>query len=224
MATLVGWALTRSPVFRVHRVLVVGNQHVTASEVLRAAGLAGRPQMVDLHPARMARAVEALPWIGTVRVQRHWPTGVTLIVTERRPVAVVADTHGGSALVDQTGRVLALVGVVPPGVPAVREATPPGTTPVQAGDPGTMVPGDLGVGLGVAADLVSPLTSEVAAVTVVAGGEVDLSLIGGGTAVLGGPDELPAKLTALATVLGKIKVGRATIDVRVPTAPVLTGP
>jgi hypothetical protein len=35
---------------------------------------------------------------------------------------------------------------------------------------------------------------------------------------------MPDKLTALITMLAKAQVGKAIVDVRVPTAPVLTAP
>ncbi len=171
-----GWGITRSPLLTVRHVRITGSSQTPVAAVRAAAGLAHHRQMVDLDPGAMSRAVGALPWVNTVKVRRHWPSTVSLTITERRPVAATADRRGGWAVVDATGRVLAVVGVSPVDLPT---------------DPD---------------------------------GQVELSLKTGATALLGRPDGLPDKLTALITMLAKAQVGKAIVDVRVPTAPVLTAP
>ncbi len=229
-----GWGITRSPLLTVRHVRITGSSQTPVAAVRAAAGLAHHRQMVDLDPGAMSRAVGALPWVNTVKVRRHWPSTVSLTITERRPVAATADRRGGWAVVDATGRVLAVVGVSPVDLPTVGLAPPPpGTdtgapapapTPAQAGEPGTLAPAELASALAVASSMPASLTAQVAAVVADPDGQVELSLKTGATALLGRPDGLPDKLTALITMLAKAQVGKAIVDVRVPTAPVLTAP
>ena len=223
-----GWGITRSPLLTVRHVEISGNGHTSVAAVRASAGLVHHRQMVDLDPGAMARAVGALPWVNTVTVRRHWPATVALSITERRPVAATADRRGGWALVDTSGRVLDVVGAAPAGLPTIGLAPlPPGTdgpTAEQAGDPGTLMSADLAGALTVAATLTAPLTTQVAAIVAESDGQVQLSLKGGATALLGPPDGLADKLTALVTMLAKAQVGKALVDVRVPSAPVLTAP
>jgi cell division protein FtsQ len=237
VAGLLGWGITRSPLLAVHRVRVAGAAHTTTADVLRAAGLVHRRQMVDLDDASMMRAIAALPWVDTARVARRWPTTVVVTVTERHPVAIVADASGW-ATVDAHGRVLAVTAARPAGLLEVRLLNPAGPPPggatgpsalagapsssALAGAPGTTVDPAFGPDLTVAVQVGSALPNQVAAVGVTTDGQIQLGLAGGATALLGPPTNLADKVTALATVLAKVKVGNSTIDVRVPTAPVLT--
>jgi cell division protein FtsQ len=226
VAGLLGWGATRSPLLAVQRVRVSGASHTATVDVVRAAGLLHHRQMVDLDDGAMARSVAALPWVDTAVVVRRWPTTVVVTVTERHPVALVADV-GGWATVDGQGRVLGVTAARPPGVPEARVADAggsPGTAATPAGAPGTTVDPQLMTDLTVAAGLAAPLSSRVSAVAVTSDGQVSLALTGGATALLGPPSDLVDKLTALATVLGKVQVGNGIVDVRVPTAPVLTSP
>jgi cell division septal protein FtsQ len=135
------WGLTRSPWLAVRHVRIEGNSHTSTAAILQAAGLAHPRQMVDLGPGAMVRSVDALPWIATTRVQRHWPDAVSVVVTERHAVAAAADLGGGWGLVDPTGRVLNLVSTPPAGLPTLAvpggvgapptvtcPSTPPATT------------------------------------------------------------------------------------------------
>jgi len=98
-------ALLHSPVFRVKNVVVVGNTHTPAAEVVAAAGLNSRQLMIDTGSGAADRAVEALPWVATASFTRHWPWTLIITVRERSAAALVA-VAGGSDVVDRTGRVL----------------------------------------------------------------------------------------------------------------------
>jgi hypothetical protein len=134
--------------------------------------------MLGLDTAAAARRIEALPWVAVAHVARQWPSTVTVVLTERSAVAVVAqdivgqDAVAGVAagaptvLVDDTGRVLSTgSGIVPglpvilsPGLPGPPGAWLPGTTPA-ATSPGTATPVDALLEL--AADLPPTLSSSV---------------------------------------------------------------
>jgi cell division protein FtsQ len=216
---VIGWGITRSPLLSVHRVRIQGAAHTSLVDVTGAAGLVHHRQMTDLDEAAMVRSLLALPWIRTARVVRQWPTTVAITLTERHPVAISPDVNGW-ATIDQSGRVLAVTAARPGDVPEIAEVG----APSPAGGPGTVVAAGLMTDLTVAANLVAPLSTEVAGVAVTSDGQVELILVGGAKAWLGPVDDLSAKLTALATVLSKVKVGKGVVDVRVPTAPVLTAP
>jgi cell division protein FtsQ len=132
LAAVLAWTVLGSSLLGVRRVEVVGNHRLTAAAVLAAADVpAGRP-LARLDMAGVDRRVAALPPVADVRVVRHWPGTVRLVVTERIPVAV-ARRDGGYVLLDRQGvpfwpvpgrRGLPLVDVVAPapGDPAVRAA------------------------------------------------------------------------------------------------------
>src|SRR3954454_23093375 len=61
--------------------------------------------------------------MATVKVTRHWPHGIVVSVTERRPVAAVAGTSGWQ-LVDINGVAFASVGSPPSGLIPVRVGEP----------------------------------------------------------------------------------------------------
>jgi cell division protein FtsQ len=210
------WALVavRSPLLDVDRVQVVGAERVSAAEVRRAASTAtpGTP-MIDVDLGRAGDGVGALPWIDEVRVTRLWPGTVRVVVTERHEVATV-ETAEGWALVDAEGRVLARAEDEPdlPTLPGERE-TIPGRTLGAADREALAVLGDLPTDLREATDA-----------TAEGSDGLELVLDDGFRVVLGDGDDLAAKAEAAEAVrqhAGTTDEG-CRIDVRVPTAPVLT--
>ena len=210
-------AAGRSPLFDVDYVDVRGAERTPRGDIVAAGGLDRRPAMLDVDAGRVARAVEALPWVATARVRREWPGTVRLDVTERRPAAVVPAPAGGWAQVDRTGRVLATGPDKPAGLPVIGGVTWPD-------GPGAVLPASAAASLRVAAALPAGLRERIADVATLAGGEVELQLVPpGGVVRLGPPVDLQAKLSVLATVLGEADLaGVQVIDVRVPRAPALT--
>lgn len=216
LAVLIGvsaWVL-HSSLLAARHVTVRGAQHTAVQAVLSASGLDRHPPLIDIDPPSAVARIEALPWVETAVVARHWPDSVTVTVTERRPVADV--THpGGVAVVDGTGRVLEWTAALP-GLPVLAGPGRPGRT----GAPGTSLPRSYRPGLVVLGGLPATLQRRVADVDVGAGGQVTLGLGGGVSAVLGPADELAAKFEALASVLaGAPPAGPEVIDVTVPDEP-----
>ncbi len=152
---------------------------------------------------------------------------------------------GGSlwALVDRTGRVLADVSQPPPGLVVLSGVGDPG-------QPGSLLAPGADPALDAVADLGPSLGQRVATVDAVGGGlemvlrpvpgtPVPVALQGGHaatgrpaappaitngpTVVLGGADQLGAKLQALALLVNQVDLsGVRSVDLRVPQSPVLT--
>jgi cell division protein FtsQ len=215
-----GYGATRSALLDVDRVRVTGIGSTSREAVLEASGLAPRPGrrplMVDVRTEVVARRLEGLPWVERALVRRRWPATVEVSIAERTPVAVVPAATQGWALVDVDGRVLATMADPPGDLVPVRAA-------VAAGPPGTAVDVETHGGVEVAAALRPPLAGRVSEVVVHPGGGVELTLRPRTTVRLGRPEQVGEKLVALVTLVERVDLrGVLVVDVRVPTAPVLT--
>ncbi|MGH9102399.1 MAG: cell division protein FtsQ/DivIB, partial [Acidimicrobiales bacterium] len=207
-----------SSVLAARHVRVLGTTHASAAEVAAAAGLRGHPPLVDVSPGAVAQRIERLPWVATASVRRSWPDTVVVRVSERRPAGAVSLPGGRWAVVDVTGRVLRDSASRPASLPALS-----GLASVPAAGSWLAPTGRWAVQ--VAAAIPVAVASRVLGVQAVAGGQVDVSLTGGTTALIGGRGELHAKMVALATMVERASLqGVKTLDLRVPEAPTLTGP
>ena len=208
-------AATRSPLLDVDHVEVRGAGRTDAGAIVEASGLAVGDPMTDVEVDDAEAAVEALPWVADASVRRRWPNKVLIDLDERTAVAVVPAAAGGAALLDGTGRVLEHVVEAPPDLPTVAGAPPVGV-PGETADPA------LADALAVAAALPPSLREAVAEVGV-GEGSLRLELRSETTVELGDADRLEEKLLSVLTVLEDVDpVSVALVDVRVPTAPVLT--
>jgi len=213
-----GWGATRSPLFDLDHVVVAGASHVSADQVRAASGLRRGEPLTDVDDMASARAVEALPWVQVATVDRHWPSSVTIRVTERAPIAATPANGNGFALVDRTGLVVDRVATMPAGLVALAGLAP-------AGEPGTRLSAEGVATLSVAVALPSGLAARTVGVTPApgGGGEVELRLAPEGTVKLGAPDDLAKKFDAIATMLARVDLRNlAVLDVRRPESPVLT--
>lgn len=215
--SVAAWVAVRSPLLDVDRVQVEGVEHTAATAIVHEAAVHGGQAMIDVDEGGAARRVEGLPWIATAQVQRRWPSTVRISVTERRAVAVtrVDAGAGGWALLDATARVLEIVPNPPGGVPVLeglgRESARPGADLAAAKGP-----------LAVVTALSPQLAARTAAVIAAEGG-IELKLNPRGAVRLGPPDNLKAKLIAVETVLAQVDTRNlTTLDVRLPSSPVLT--
>ncbi len=213
VAALLADVIVHSPLLDVRRPRVSGEVQTAPADILRAGGLTGHPLMITLNLRRSAAAIERLPWIATARVRRSWPDTVIVTVTERVPAAIVV-----ADLVDASGRVLS---VAPGFAPLLPVRIDTGAKAPAVPPPGSTVPAVYRPGLEVAAAMPAALRADVAAVLVRPDGTVRLALTNGTSALLGDTSALPAKLEAVLTILERVAIGRAPIDVSVPSAPVL---
>lgn len=208
---------TRTALLDVDHVRVEGARLVGVDDVLEAAAAAGAGRgdpLADLDLGAVERAVASLPAVAEVRVERRWPGTVVLAVVERQPVASVAAGEGATAVVAADGVVVDVLDAAPSGLPVLEVAG------------GTLEPGrvlDAPALLAVAAAMPAEVAAAVAAVAPADDGAVELRLADGGRARLGPPEELGAKLVAVATVLEQVELAcLAVLDVRVPSAPAVT--
>lgn len=212
--TVGGWVAVRSPLLDVDRVQVEGADHTLPRTIVHEAAVHGGQAMIDVDEGRAARRIEALPWVAHATVRRHWPSTVRISVIERRPEAVTRLDDGRWAMLDATARVLDIVPDPPGGiaVEGVGSGAPPGAELSGAKAP-----------LAVVTALSPQLAARTAAVAAVEGGQIELKLNPRGIVRLGPPDDLPAKLSAVETILARVDTRNlATLDVRLPSSPVLT--
>ncbi len=209
-----GWVAVRSPLLDVDRVQVEGADHTVVSAIVREAAVRGGQAMIDVDEGGAARRVETLPWVAHAQVRRHWPSTVRISVTERRVVAVTRVDGGGWALLDATARVLEVV------------ANPPGGITVEGVGPTAPAGGEVSGAKGplaVVTALSPQLAARTSAVVAIEGGQIELKLNPRGTVRLGPPVDLKTKLSAVETVLARVDTRNlATLDVRLPSSPVLT--
>lgn len=116
---LLAWGSLYTPLFRVRHVRVTVDGPLAAQTVAGWSGISGRTQTIDVSSRATAARLDAHPALGAARVGRHWPGTVTIAVTVRVPVAVVA-LPAGYAEVDVTGRVVADVAAAPAGLPQLQ--------------------------------------------------------------------------------------------------------
>jgi cell division protein FtsQ len=91
VAGAVVWLVYFSTVLGVHRVEVEGNSLLSADQVEQAAGVELGSALAGVDIDAVAERVAALPPVASVEVERRWPRGLAIVVTERRAVAVVQE-------------------------------------------------------------------------------------------------------------------------------------
>jgi cell division protein FtsQ len=212
----VAYGVTRSPLLNVDIVHVGGAVNTSPEAVARAAGFDRHPQLADVDPAGAAVRIEGLPWVEHATVVRHWPRSIEVTLLERSPLAALPAAEGGFAVVDATGRVLAIQPEAPPGMVTL-------TTPTPAPGAGADLTKQARDGLAVLEVLPESVQGRVRSVTVAEDGSLELVLDKAPLVRFGPTTQLRAKVVALETLLARTNLrGVRAIDVRVPTAPVLT--
>ncbi|MHB1517222.1 MAG: cell division protein FtsQ/DivIB [Acidimicrobiales bacterium] len=220
---VVGIVLLYSPLFSARVIAITGSHpHTSDTAILSAADLGHHPALMSIDPTAIAARIDALPFIATATVARHWPDGVTIRVTERRPAAQMAGTGGSWSVLDGTGRILEDVQVPVPGLVHLVVETPSGT--IRPGPVGSMLPAEGRNGLTVASTLPAAFSGQVSAVTEAVGGSIGIQLTSGVRVDLGGPDQLHAKYEDVAAILAHGTLSAASvIDVTVPGTPTVSG-
>jgi cell division protein FtsQ len=113
------WVALYSSVFSLRTVTIEGLARLSKQQVLAQAALPGGRSLLRLDPAAIAARVERLPPVAHATVTRHWPHGLVIKVTERRPVAAV-QTGSEWALVDIDGVAFATASAAPSNLVPVR--------------------------------------------------------------------------------------------------------
>lgn len=224
------WALTRSSLLDVDRIVVTGPSHTDAADLVAAAGVAPGDALVDLDTGAAARRVAALPWIASAEVSRAWGGTVTISVIERRPLAVLRGADGAGWLVDADGVVIDDAASDPLSPLPVVEGVAP-VAPGQVLDP---VPTRL---LQLVAAAPDDVWAQVEAVEVDADGQTWMRLrarpgeldaegvprTDGGRIRLGDLRAVDDQVVAVATLLGQVDLTDLDVaDLRVPDSFVVT--
>ncbi len=210
------WFVLHTPIFGARSVTVTGAVHESPSQVVRQAGLAGHPPLLDVDPGAVSARIEQLPWVRSATVRVAWPDGVHIAVTEEVPRFAVAASGGSWASVSDDGRVVAVSPARPPGLLLV-------TLPVAPRGPGSMLPARDAVGLRVATTLPASFAAQVTSVTVEPAGWVQLALSVPVVVDIGSASELTAKYEDVSSILaGATLHSGDVIDVSVPKAPSIT--
>ena len=214
-----GWALLHTRWFSAQVVTVEGvHPHTTADAIVAAAGLNGHPALVSVDPGATAGRVEALPFIATAQVHRHWPDGVAVTVTERIPKLTVAGPRSSWSVLDGSGRTLQVVATKPAGLVTLVVHTPKGVVPPSP--VGGALPSSATMALKVGRTLPVAFSAQVVSLTAAPDGTISMTLNSGITVLLGTGADLAAKYEDVAAIIahGTLR-GAKVIDVSVPQSP-----
>ncbi|MFE9728248.1 cell division protein FtsQ/DivIB [Streptomyces sp. NPDC005794] len=207
------WVLYGSSWLRLERVTTTGTGVLTRSEVEAvAAAPVGSPLISVDTDAIADRLRRKLPRIDSVDVVRSWPHGVSLEVTERKPVLLVG--KGKKFIeVDVKGVRFATVDKAPPHVPLL-ELTPDQSASLRR------FGGDrlLREAVRVAGDIPAGIARQTETVRVTSYDSAVLELTRGRTVMWGSSEEGPVKARVL-TALMKASPEAGHFDVSAPTAP-----
>jgi cell division protein FtsQ len=207
-------AITRSALLDVDEVRITGNERSDPASLAAATGIAPGTPLLGLDLERAVAGVEAEPWVLEATVDRSWSGTVSVAVVERTPVATINAGAGGWLLVDGQRRVLAS-SPTPPDLPIVEG--------IGGGAVGANLDPSAQGALDVARALTPTLRSRVAVIDGADPAAIALVLQPTGRVELGPATELDERMRSLQTVFAQVDlVCLATIDLRVPDAPVLT--
>jgi cell division protein FtsQ len=94
------WALS-SPTFLLKETTFSGLQRARPAELLKLSGLTVGQNLWTLDVGALERTMSAHPWVRTVEVRRHFPSSVSVEVTEHVPAALAV--LGDLYLVNEEG-------------------------------------------------------------------------------------------------------------------------
>ncbi|MGW0608752.1 cell division protein FtsQ/DivIB [Streptomyces sp. NPDC002640] len=217
LAAGVLWLLYGSPWLRVDEVRVTGTTVLGEDEVRRAAAVPPALPLASVDTDELEARVRAeLPRVESVEADRDWPNGVTLKVTERTAVLILAE-RGRFVEVDASGTRFATLPKAPESVPLL-ELDP--STEESARSSLRRFGRDrlLGEAVRVAGDIPDAIARDTRAVKVRTFDAFSLELEDGRTVVWGSPEEGEAKARTLRALMKATPKARH-FDVSVPSAP-----
>lgn len=183
-----------TPLMAVRSTDVRANQAVPADQIVGAADVADGTPLLQVDTQAVAQRIAAIPSIESVRVQRSYPSSLTITVVERQPVVKVTD--------DQKVHVLDRSGVgyltfdtstgVPPEIAALPEFSTPNPGP---GDPTTVA------ALGAVHRLPESISGQLVAVSASSPVDITFTLKGDKTVVWGDSERGAEKARTLTAIL-----------------------
>ncbi|MEV0264489.1 FtsQ-type POTRA domain-containing protein [Streptomyces sp. NPDC050617] len=216
------WALYGSSWLRATQVKVGGTDVLTRSEVRDAARVPLGAPLISVDTGAIAARLRAeLPRIDTVDVERSWPHGISLKVTERRPEALIK--KGAKFVeVDAGGVRFATVDKPPRGVPFLAVEPEKGNGPA-ASSLRRFGPDRLRrEAVRVAAELPAAVRKDTRTIRVRSYDSITLELTGGREVVWGSGERGAEKARTL-TALMKAARGADHFDVSAPSSPAVSG-
>lgn len=94
------WATT-SERFALGAVTFAGTSRTSPAELARGAGLVKGANLFELDMGAITRALEQHPWVREAQVTRHFPSAVSVRITEHQPQAIIS--LGDLYLLDRDG-------------------------------------------------------------------------------------------------------------------------
>jgi cell division protein FtsQ len=213
-AVLIGFAVSW-PGFDPRTISVNGNRRVTQAQIVERAGIAPKINMWLQDPRAIARRIETIPDVLSVRVRRIPPATIELSVSERQPFAVVR-WGPSEVLVDRELRILS--------EPPPDGGLPVMVFPLRAGDsPGAFLEEPGLVALRSADDALT--AAHVVPVELRFdrfGGLV--AVVRGVTVLFGDQADLDKKIPLVNPILAQVDRGErrvSSLDLRAPATPVV---
>lgn len=105
VCALAGYLLAQSPIFNLRHIEVVGNDTLTAEQVIAHTGLEYGQHIYEVNLGLIENLIKTDPWVDQVSVKRKLPSTIEITVTERVAVAMVQTAYG-LLQVDKDGYVL----------------------------------------------------------------------------------------------------------------------
>lgn len=82
-------AISAVTLFSLKSIEVSSAKHLTREEILGMAGLEPGKNLLSMNLKEMGEHILQNPWVETVRINRYFPDGISISITEREPVAIV---------------------------------------------------------------------------------------------------------------------------------------
>ncbi len=204
------------PGFEPKAILVSGNQRVSRGEILARAHVAPLVSIWLQNTNAIGKRIAAIPYVDIAHVRRIPPSTIRIVVTERKPFAVLR-SGGQTALVDSALRILE---AAQPGMPYPELVLPVG----MAFEPGEFVRNPTALSLRNAYESIEGSDIVATALQYDRFGGLVVTVRGGLRLLLGSDRNLSQKVALADAILAQV-VGRrrpvAAIDLRAPSAPVL---
>lgn len=75
--------------FRLKNIEVSSAKRLSREEILGLAGVEPGKDLLRMNLKRMGEHILQNPWVETVRINRYFPDGISIAITEREPLAIV---------------------------------------------------------------------------------------------------------------------------------------
>lgn len=225
--------LLRTSIFSVQTINVYGSTHYSKGSIISSSGVILGTPLTEVDPNVVARRLESLPWNATVTVHKKWPSTLNISVSGRFPLVVVSENATTDLLVDSTGRVLTQQSsamsanwirlCLSPSIPSSKVLKSKAGCTYQSDSVGSFISAKYRPLLLVASALRSQRVSQISELALSSNGEIDGLLRSGLAVRFGSTNQLQQKIRSLGLILNHASTaGYSTIDVRVPTEPVLS--